>query len=98
MRARTRHSPEKPLRFNLSRKAKITINKIVIRPIVMYGGEPWTLTKENSKTLLVWERRILRSIYGVLKEGNRWRIRHNAQQAEMFSKPEIISATKKGKL
>lgn len=50
----------------------------------------WALRKESSKTLLVWERRVLRSNYGIIKEGNR----SNAELAGLYYKPDI----KKGRL
>lgn len=52
----------KALRFNnLSRKTEIMMYLTVIRPIVMYG-ETWTVIKERSKALLVWEKRVLSNL------------------------------------
>lgn len=90
---------QKALRFkSLSRKAKLAIYRTVIRPIVMYGSETWTLTKENGRALLVWERRVLRKIFGAVKERDRWRIRSNAELMELYGEPDIVCAIKKGRL
>jgi hypothetical protein len=35
---------------------------------VTYGAETWTLTNKIEKMLMIWERKILRKIYGPTKE------------------------------
>jgi hypothetical protein len=42
-----------------------------------YGSESWTLTMEEERALVVFERKILRRIYGPVKENESWRIRLN---------------------
>ncbi|XP_073986277.1 uncharacterized protein [Rhodnius prolixus] len=51
---------------DVSRKAKITIYKTVIRPVVMYGSETWTLTVAEEARLDCWERKVLRCLFGPL--------------------------------
>ncbi|CAG9833703.1 unnamed protein product [Diabrotica balteata] len=50
---------------SLTRTSKIRIYKTVIRPVVMYGCETWTLTKETERKLRCFERKILRRIFGL---------------------------------
>jgi len=38
----------------LSRVTKIILNKTLIRPIVSYGAETWTLTKKEEQTMLIF--------------------------------------------
>jgi hypothetical protein len=45
--------------------------------VVTYGSESWTLTTEEERALAVFERKILRNIYGQVKENELWRIRRN---------------------
>jgi hypothetical protein len=47
---------------------KIGTHKTVIRPIILYGSETWTLTGKIASTLIAWERKILREIYGPKRE------------------------------
>jgi hypothetical protein len=42
--------------------------------VVTYGSESWTLTMEEERALAVFERKILRKIYGPVKENELWRI------------------------
>ena len=40
----------------------------MVRPVVTYGSESWTLSMEEERALAVFERKILRKIYGPVKE------------------------------
>jgi len=53
------------------------IYKTLIRPVVTYGSETWTLTKSDENLLRIFKRKILRKIYGPIQEGDIWRIRDN---------------------
>jgi len=40
---------------------------MVIRPLVTYGSETWTLTKSDENLLRIFKRKILRKIYGPIR-------------------------------
>jgi hypothetical protein len=44
-----------------------------VRPVVTYGAEAWTLNKDVAKGLAVFERKILRRIFGAIKVNENWR-------------------------
>jgi hypothetical protein len=48
---------------SISQSVKIRLYETVIRPIVIYGAEAWTLTNKMERMLMTWERKILRKIY-----------------------------------
>ena len=48
----------------LSRATKIILYKTLTRPVVLCGAEAWTLTEKEEQALLIFEREILRRIYG----------------------------------
>jgi len=60
----------------------------LIRPVVTYGCEAWTLTNRDKKHLRIFERRILRTILGpVQNEDGSWRIKINY---EIIEKTDIV--------
>jgi hypothetical protein len=58
---------------------KIRTYKTIIRPIILYGCGTWTITGKMASTLMTWERKILREIYGPKSEQGVWRIRSNLE-------------------
>ena len=48
----------------LSTATKIILHKTLIRPVVSYGAEVWTLTKKEEQALLIFDRKIFSKIYG----------------------------------
>jgi hypothetical protein len=48
----------------LSGNVKVKIYKIIILPVVLYGGETWSLTLREEHRLRVFENRVLRRIFG----------------------------------
>jgi hypothetical protein len=61
----------------ISQSIKVRQYKTVIRLIVTYGAETWTLTEKMGKLLMTWERKVVRKIYGPAKENGCWRIKMN---------------------
>lgn len=63
-----------------------------------YGCETWVLSKESERLLRVWERKVLRRIYGPVCENGNWRMRKNEELKEMFQEPDLVSLVKKNLL
>jgi hypothetical protein len=47
--------------------------RTLVRPVVTYGSESWTLTMEEERALAVFESKILRKIYGSVKGNELWK-------------------------
>jgi hypothetical protein len=54
----------------IKRAVKMQIYKMLIRPVVTYGSETWTLTKSDENLLRIFERKIQRKLYGPIQEGD----------------------------
>ena len=54
----------------LSKNLKIKIYKTIILPVVLYGCETRSLTLREERRLRVFEKRILRRIFGPKKDAN----------------------------
>uniref|UniRef100_A0A8D8PVV0 Craniofacial development protein 2 n=1 Tax=Cacopsylla melanoneura TaxID=428564 RepID=A0A8D8PVV0_9HEMI len=74
----------------LNRSAKMQIYKTLIRPVVTYGSETWTLTVADRERLRRFERKIIRKIYGGVKENNEWRIRYNHELNDILENKDIV--------
>jgi hypothetical protein len=55
----------------------------------MYGSESWPLSKKDENLLQIFERRILRKIYGPINEGGIWGIRYNNELYKLYNEPDI---------
>jgi hypothetical protein len=63
----------------------------VIRPIVTYSCETWILKETIINKLLVFERKILRKIFGPKIENGIWRIKTNQELDEIIKHKNIIN-------
>jgi hypothetical protein len=63
----------------LKRNTKMKIYKTVVRPVVTYSSETWTLTAKDENNLRIFIRQILRKIFGPVNIDNIWRIRFNME-------------------
>ena len=84
----------------LSRTTKTQIYTTIIRPIVLYGFETWRLTKETEKRLNVFERNILRRIWGPVMddEAGEWRRHHNHELIALSGLPPITNIIRSHRL
>jgi len=75
----------------LNRSSKLKIYKSLIRPVVTYGFEAWTLTDREEQHLRIFERRILRNIFGpVQNEDGSWSIGMNYELKELIENADIV--------
>lgn len=83
---------------DVTRATKVFLYKTLIRPVLTYGSETWPLTKELERQLLVFERKVLRRIFGPVREGDTWRIRHNEELRLLYNEVDIVQFIKLGRL
>jgi hypothetical protein len=57
----------------------------------MYCSEVWTLSKSDENSLAVWERKMLRTILGPVKENGICRIRTEKEFMDLCSETDDIS-------
>jgi hypothetical protein len=83
----------------LHRRSKLKIYKSLIRPVVTYGCEAWTLTSRDQQNLKIFERRILRKIFGpVQNEDRSWGIIMNYELSELVKNADIVRFIKSGRI
>jgi len=74
----------------ISRNTKTLLYKTLIRPVPIYGAETWVLAKQDEHRLSIFERKILRRIYGPVMDGERWRIRTNQELYQQCGENDIV--------
>jgi hypothetical protein len=75
----------------LDSSSQLKIYKCSIRPVVTDGCEAWTLTDRDEQHLKIFERRILRKVFGpVQNEDGCWRIRMNYELKELIENASIV--------
>jgi hypothetical protein len=64
--------------------------------VVLYECETWSLTVRKESKLRVFENRVLRRIFGPMRDGmaGRWRELHNEELNNLYSLPSVIRIIK----
>jgi ribonuclease HI len=88
-----------PNNKDLSAASKLQIYKSIIRPAVTYGRETLTVTVTEQNRLLVFERRVLRKIYGTtLDYDGTWRMKTNEELEILIKRKNIVRFIKSQRL
>jgi len=79
----------------LSRKTKITLYKILVRPAALYAGVTWATTKSNERKLKVFEKKILRKIFGPKRNNEReYKIKNNEELKDLYDETNVAGTLK----
>jgi hypothetical protein len=60
----------------------------------MYGLETWVLSKADDLRLGVFERKILKRIYGPICEGATWRSRYNEEMYHLYDETDLVTTVR----
>ena len=74
----------------LKKNTKMKIYKTMIRPVVTYSSETWTLAAKDENNLRIFKRQILRKIFGLVNIDNVWRIRNNVGIDKLIEGANIV--------
>jgi len=75
----------------ITKRAKLKLHHTIIRPIVTYAYETSILKDTIINKLLVFERKILRKIFGLINEKGIWRIKTNQELDEIIKHKNTIN-------
>ncbi|KAL4083607.1 hypothetical protein QTP88_028923 [Uroleucon formosanum] len=83
----------------LSRKSKVTLYKVLVRPIALCVSSTWATTKSDEKKLEIFERKILRKIFGPKKNNEgEYEVRNNKNLEELYNEPNITGILKSARI
>ncbi len=74
--------------------------KTIIPPVLLYGCETWALTKAHENRFRVFENKVLRKIFGAVRdeETGEWRKLHNDELHQRYASPDIVRVIKSRRL
>jgi hypothetical protein len=79
----------------LSIKSKITLYKVIVKPVALYACSTWATTKSDEGKLAVFERKILRKIFGLKRNNDgRYEVRGNRELDDLYKEPTIVGSLK----
>jgi hypothetical protein len=65
--------------------------KTHVRPVLLtYASETWVLSKAGKRSLGLFERRVLRCIFGAVQDKGMWRKRYNLELYKPFNELDVI--------
>jgi hypothetical protein len=79
---------------NINRKYKVIIYKTIINPVLMFGAETWVLSKADELRLGVFERKVLRRMYGLICEGAAWRSSYNEELYHLYDETDLVTTVR----
>ena len=82
----------------ISKKAKLKLYFSVIRAVVTYACETWILKETITNILMVFERKILKKIFGPSYENGFWRIKTNQELDKIIEHKNIIKLVRAQRL
>ena len=82
----------------VTKSSKLKLYRTVLRPIVTCASETWVLKGTIIQKLLVFERKILRRIFGPRKENQIWRIKTKEELDKLIKHENIVNYIKAQRL
>jgi len=82
----------------VSMTTKIRMYKTITRPVVLCGSEARCLTANGEINLCIWERKVLRKIFGSICVAGYWRSRTNEEVRQLYGELDIVTEIKKRKI
>jgi hypothetical protein len=66
------------------------IYQTITRPVITYLSETWTLPAKDENNVRIFERQILRKIFGAVNVDSIWRIRNNTEIDKLIEGADIV--------
>ena len=84
----------------LSKYLKIKIYRTIILSVVLYGCKTWSLTLRVERGLRVFENRVLRRVFGPMKDEvtGKWKQLQNEELNDLYCSPNIVRVIKPRKM
>jgi len=76
---------------------KLQFYKSLIQPVILYDSETWPFRKTDENKLIAFERKMIRKIYGPVKDDitGEWRQRKNMELKVLYSGVDVLKIIRK---
>jgi hypothetical protein len=64
--------------------------RTLVRPVVTYAAETWTLNISDENALRIFERKVIRKIYSPVCQDGVWRVRSNSEINSLLRGEDIV--------
>jgi hypothetical protein len=92
------HNPVLTDRIFQTQTAKNDTDKYERKPVAKYAFETWTLTEADERALGLFERTILRSIFGAVQDKGQWRRKYKSELYKLHDEPDLAKYIKINRL
>ena len=75
---------------NISRTAKLILYKMLTLAVLLYSAEAWILLSTDAAALRVFERKVLRKIFGTVRVGDDFCIRFNSELYKLLNDIDVV--------
>ncbi|GFX69954.1 uncharacterized protein TNCV_2079341 [Trichonephila clavipes] len=75
----------------IKRKTKVLLYKGRLRSVLTYAWETWSMSGTDENMISIYERKILRSIFGGIQENGTWRRRSNLGLCRSYKESDIVN-------
>jgi hypothetical protein len=69
-----------------------------VRPVLIFASETLVLSKAVDRSIGLFDRRVLRCIFGAVQDKGAWRKRYNHELCKPFNEPDIVKYMKINRL
>ena len=80
--------------FLQKERSNFTAMLNISRPVLAYGSETWVLSKSDEARIGVFERKVLRAIFGPTNDNGECRIKYNDKLYTLYKDSDIITYIK----
>ncbi|GFW06000.1 uncharacterized protein TNCV_4477941 [Trichonephila clavipes] len=82
------------IEFNRKKNTKVLLSKSLLRSVLTYACETWSMSRTVEIKIITYERKILRFIFGGIQENVTWRKRSNLELYQSYKESDTVNFIK----
>ncbi|GFV44150.1 uncharacterized protein TNCV_2770461 [Trichonephila clavipes] len=82
------------IEFNQKKNTKVLLYKSLLRSVLTYACETWSMSRTDEIMISIYERKILKFIFGGNQEKGTWQRRSNCELYQSYKESDIVNYIK----